>query len=266
MKPSVKNQGSGSPQIPSKEAIHRILKSIQSVNDAAAENALVGHMKAATAPTILSFVNAHAINLAWNNGALQNAFLKSDYILRDGIGVEIVMPWFQMEPGLNMCGTDFIPRLIKEFKGRTIAIFGTQDPWLSNATQIITADGGNVVCTSNGFQDSEHYLALADTHKPDLIVLAMGMPKQELLSARLKETMTTPTLIVNGGAVIDFIGGKVSRAPEFVRRVKLEWAYRLMLEPKRLFERYVVGNPLFLSRCAALSRSHASPQLDAGQS
>ena len=255
MKPTDKNISPGSPQKQGKEAIHRILKSIQSVNDGAAEDALIDKMKTTTAPTVLSFVNAHAINLAWNNKALQDAFLRSDFILRDGIGVEIVMPWFQMEPGINMCGTDFIPKLIKEFRGRSIAIFGTENPWLSKASGIIAEDGGNVVCTSDGFHDTDHYLSLAESHKPDLIVLAMGMPKQELLSARLKETLTTPTLIVNGGAVIDFIGGKVSRAPEFVRRVKLEWAYRLVLEPKRLFERYVVGNPLFLSRCAALSRT-----------
>ena len=258
MTPIDKNNSSGSPQKQNREAIHRILKSIESVNDGAAEDALVSKMKSATAPTVLSFVNAHAINLAWSNSNLQNAFLKSDFILRDGIGVEIVMPWFQMEPGRNMCGTDFIPKLINEFRGRTVAIFGTQEPWLSNAVRIITEDGGNIVCTSDGFQETDHYLALAADHKPELIVLAMGMPKQELLSAQLKETLTTPTLIVNGGAVIDFIGGKVSRAPEIVRRAKLEWAYRLVLEPKRLFERYVIGNPLFLSRCAVLSRSASS--------
>ena len=258
MTPTEKNIPPGSPRRRSKEAIHRILKSIMSVNDETAEDALIHQMKSVSGPSILSFVNAHAINLAWNNEGIQDAFLTSDYVLRDGIGVEIVMPWFQMEPGRNMCGTDFIPKLINEFRGRTVAIFGTQEPWLSNAVRIITEDGGNIVCTSDGFQETDHYLALAADHKPELIVLAMGMPKQELLSARLKETLTTPTLIVNGGAVIDFIGGKVSRAPEIVRRAKLEWAYRLVLEPKRLFERYVIGNPLFLSRCAVLSRSASS--------
>jgi exopolysaccharide biosynthesis WecB/TagA/CpsF family protein len=50
------------------------------------------------------------------------------------------------------------------------------------------------------------------------------------------------------GALFDFLAGKVSRAPALVRRVRLEWAWRLILEPKRLFRRYVLGNPLFLLR------------------
>ncbi|MEX5624238.1 WecB/TagA/CpsF family glycosyltransferase, partial [Pseudomonas syringae] len=55
-------------------------------------------------------------------------------------------------------------------------------------------------------------------------------------------------LIVCGGAILDFLGGKASRAPQWLRHLGGEWAYRLLREPKRLFMRYVVGNPLFLLR------------------
>jgi Teichoic acid biosynthesis proteins len=53
---------------------------------------------------------------------------------------------------------------------------------------------------------------------------------------------------VCGGAILDFLGGKVSRAPEWLRRLGGEWLYRLLREPKRLFIALCVGNPLFLVR------------------
>jgi N-acetylglucosaminyldiphosphoundecaprenol N-acetyl-beta-D-mannosaminyltransferase len=66
----------------------------------------------------------------------------------------------------------------------------------------------------------------------------------------LKASLKHPCVIVCGGAIVDFIGGKVSRAPNLVRTLGMEWLYRLYLEPKRLFKRYVVGNPLFLWRAS----------------
>jgi exopolysaccharide biosynthesis WecB/TagA/CpsF family protein len=65
--------------------------------------------------------------------------------------------------------------------------------------------------------------------------------------------MVSPCVIVCGGAIIDFLGGKVSRAPLWLRRMGMEWAYRLAVEPMRLFRRYVIGNPLFLSRALRLA-------------
>ena len=64
-----------------------------------------------------------------------------------------------------------------------------------------------------------------------------------------------PCLIVCGGAILDFLGGKVSRAPLWLRRLGGEWIFRLMREPKRLFMRYVVGNPLFLLRALMCTKA-----------
>lgn len=235
-----------------------IFQSIQTVADEREKKSLLDRLTKIRSTTVLSFINAHAINLAWHDTTLRQSLLSSDIVLRDGIGVEIVLPWFEKSAGVNMCGTDFIPSLISRFGNRSIAIFGTRSPWLENAKEVIENNGGRVVCTCDGFQSTDHYLALAHTHQPDLIVLAMGMPKQEILSLELKSVLTNAALIVNGGAVIDFMGGKVSRAPRLILRLKLEWLYRLAVEPARMFSRYVVGNPVFLFRCASLSRKRST--------
>ena len=92
------------------------------------------------------------------------------------------------------------------------------------------------------------YVELAQVYQPALIVLGMGMPRQEEVAAALRSTLNYPCLIVCGGAIIDFWAGKTPRAPLWVRRVGMEWGFRLVMEPRRLFQRYVIGNPLFLIR------------------
>lgn len=70
----------------------------------------------------------------------------------------------------------------------------------------------------------------------------------------LRAALGGPCLIVCGGAILDFLGGKVTRAPRWMRRAGLEWAYRLAREPRRLWQRYLRGNPLFLRRAFAMAR------------
>ena len=76
----------------------------------------------------------------------------------------------------------------------------------------------------------------------------MGMPKQEYLSKKIKDFYKEKLIIINGGAILDFMTGKIKRAPKVFSKIGLEWLYRLYLEPSRLFRRYVIGIPLFLYR------------------
>ena len=108
---------------------------------------------------------------------------------------------------------------------------------------------------AHGFLDTARYVQLAAAHRPAVIVLGMGMPRQEEVAAVLRAALGYPCLIICGGAIIDFLGGRMSRAPRWLRAAGLEWLYRLALEPRRLFRRYVLGNPLFLSRALSLAAS-----------
>jgi hypothetical protein len=81
----------------------------------------------------------------------------------------------------------------------------------------------------------------------------MGMPRQEEVAIALRAALGFPCLIVCGGAIIDFLGGKVPRAPVWMRRCGLEWAFRLGREPRRLWNRYVHGNPRFLKRAWSMA-------------
>jgi exopolysaccharide biosynthesis WecB/TagA/CpsF family protein len=75
--------------------------------------------------------------------------------------------------------------------------------------------------------------------------LAMGNPKQELVARIIASSVRSPVVIVNGGAVADFLAGRFERAPLWVRRARLEWVFRLLQEPRRLWRRYLLGGVSF---------------------
>jgi hypothetical protein len=208
-------------------------------------------------PTVLAFVNAHAMNSAAQSKKFFDAIMGADIVLRDGIGMAILLRLLNQPPGLNLNGTDLIPKILRLYAGRSIALFGTQDPYLRHARQKVMKQlaPGSMVLTTHGFLETTEYVTLAARHKPELIVLGMGMPRQEEVACVLRAAVGYPCLIVCGGAIIDFMGGKTSRAPAWMRKTGLEWVFRLMLEPKRLFHRYVVGNPLFLARALSMARA-----------
>ena len=116
-------------------------------------------------------------------------------------------------PGLNLNGTDLIPRILRRYAGRPIALFGTQEPYLGQAESVVACElaPGSSCVTANGFLDTASYVRLAAAHRPSLIVLGMGMPRQEEVAAMLRAELGFPCLIVCGGAIIDFLGGKTAQ-------------------------------------------------------
>jgi exopolysaccharide biosynthesis WecB/TagA/CpsF family protein len=204
-------------------------------------------------PYVLSFINQHGFNMAHTNEALRDALRKSDCLLRDGVGLEVAFQVLGLRSGVNCNGTDLIPKILSRMKGQTAAIFGTNDPWLTTACDEIKAMGVHVVSKLDGFKEDEEYVTAIRDSRPDLVILGMGMPRQEVISMKIAQNCEHACLIVNGGAIIDFIGNRFVRAPEWVRGARLEWLFRLLLEPKRLFRRYVTGGALFVFRVIKLA-------------
>jgi exopolysaccharide biosynthesis WecB/TagA/CpsF family protein len=195
---------------------------------------------------VIAFANAHAFNMSRKNSFFFDNLINSSFLLRDGIGVKIYFRMLGLDPGYNLNGTDFIPELLAKISvQKSVAIFGTEVEVIDAAIDKVQSLGCTVVATAHGFHPLEFYLDMIKDCKVDIYILAMGMPKQEALASMLYERIDHGS-IVCGGAIIDFIAGKVKRAPSFYRRFGLEWFYRLISEPRRMFVRYVVGNFAFL--------------------
>lgn len=188
----------------------------------------------------LSFLNAHAVTTADRNPDFARFLYESDQLLRDGIGVKIGLKLFGLGETENLNGTDLITLILKEAQDKKIVIFGASEETMHITNKKLTAKGfRNIVSCLHGFHDNLTYLEEIKEKQPDIVLLCMGMPRQELLAADIKK-QNYSGLIICGGGWADFYSGAKPRAPLWMRKFGLEWFFRLINEPKRLGKRYTV--------------------------
>lgn len=203
--------------------------------------------------TKVSFLNAHNANIACVDPVFAEA-LHEFLILPDGIGVDIAakLLYGSAFPA-NLNGTDFIPALLQALpQPLTVGLIGAKRANADGAAERLRAlaPQHRVVVVHDGFfaaAEEPEILAAIESLRPDILLVAMGVPRQELWIVRhITERHCTVPIAV--GALLDFLSGAVPRAPLWMRRIRLEWLFRLMVEPDRLWRRYIVGNPVFLAR------------------
>lgn len=239
----------------SREALVQAIDRARIINTSEERNRFVSEVltDAGERRVVIDFLNQHAGNLLVRDKAFRQNFLASDLILRDGAGMRIALKLFGRDEGLNMNGTDLIPILVREFSrmhpDAPIFFFGTENPWLESGARALSRGHLGDVVLRDGFAPVSQYADALAPYKQHakLIVLAMGMPKQEQVASTLRNTDTGPALIVCGGAILDFAADRFPRAPMWMRSNGLEWLFRLVNEPRRLFRRYVIGIPVFLA-------------------
>jgi len=195
----------------------------------------------------IAFANANLLNEIYENKL--NEKLKNFDIYNDGVGLSIAL---YMKYGdrfkENLNGTDLLPILISKLrKDARIALIGaTQDVNESMCSKLKNIGFQNIIGI-NGFNESQIIARNLRDKKFDLIMVAMGNPKQELFIEQTLKRVEYKVAI-GVGAFFDFYTNNVRRAPVWMREIRMEWVYRLMYEPKRLARRYIIGNPLFLYR------------------
>ncbi|NDZ93619.1 WecB/TagA/CpsF family glycosyltransferase [Streptomyces sp. SID6673] len=213
-------------------------------------------------PAFVSFANAHVLNLAAGDPEYRRVLQRQALVLNDGIGVSIAARMFGVRFPDNLNGTDLSPQILEEAarRGHRIAFIGARPGIAERAAVNLRAriPELKIVFTSHGFVAADavpEIVSRLSEHEVDIVFVAMGCPLQEKWSLEhLADTSVALTLAV--GAFFDFAASDVPRAPRLVRKAHLEWAFRLLNEPRRLFVRYVVGNPRFLFRAAIHRMTH----------
>jgi len=112
--------------------------------------------------------------------------------------------------------------------------------------------GLKVVGTHHGYfekqgEENEAVINEINSFKPDILIVGFGMPLQERWIQENREKLDVG-IIMTGGNCFSFLAGEESRAPKWMHENGLEWLYRFIKEPKRMFGRYIIGNPLFFWR------------------
>lgn len=244
------------------------LRSILGVAVAAMERdeaiALVRHAIAARSHLKLGFCNANVANVAVENAAYTEA-LGAFIMLSDGIGVDLAARLLYGAPfPANLNGTDFVPALLGAMQtGVRVRLIGAKPGIGAKAADILMQRFPllDVSCLSDGYFDAAgeaKVLGELALNPADIVLVAMGNPRQELWIAS-KISSQHARVAIGVGALFDFLGGEVPRAPRWIRNLRSEWIYRLAQEPARLWRRYLVGNPLFLMRVLAAKLKGAAP-------
>ncbi len=203
--------------------------------------------------TRIAFLNAHVANTAATRPEFRAA-LKDFVVLADGVGVDIASRVLYGRPfPANLNGTDFVPAfLAAQARPLRIGLLGTTPAHVERAASHLRglAPQHAIVFVEDGFfrpEDEPALLGRLEEARPDVLLVGMGVPRQEMwIASRLDQRHCTVALGI--GALLDFLSGAVPRAPGWMRSLRLEWLFRLAIEPGRLWRRYVVGNPLFLWR------------------
>jgi N-acetylglucosaminyldiphosphoundecaprenol N-acetyl-beta-D-mannosaminyltransferase len=205
---------------------------------------LIDRWVAERTPRYLVTANVHYAMLSTDDRRLAAVNRGAAIVLADG------MPLVWAARGRlpeRVAGSDLVPALCRRAaeRGYRVFLLGAAPGVAAAAAEIMVArhHGLNVVGTAAPpFRDlspdeTADLVARVRAARPDLLVLAFAMPRGELWMAEHHQAFGAPVTI-QAGATLDFLAGRVPRAPRWLQRVGLEWAYRLWREPTRLAGRY----------------------------
>lgn len=202
----------------------------------------------------LFFLNAHCFNISLKNTEYLQAIKHASVVLNDGIGIKIGAKLKGIALKENMNGTDFIPKLLNECgkANRSVFLLGGKAGVAERAKYNIEQKNPNITIVSaeNGYfgkQGSQAIIDKINASSAEILIVGMGVPTQEIWLNNNVNKLANIKVAVAGGAILDFMAGEVIRAPLLIQKIGMEWFWRLALEPKRLFTRYIIGNITFLA-------------------
>ncbi len=204
--------------------------------------------------------NVYAYNLLYEQPWLREFFNEADAIRLDGAGVGLAARMLGEKPPPRMTWADFAWDLAEFSATRNDRWFllGARPGVAEQAAQKLQAKYPElrIVGVQHGYFDKESdspenqaVLAAIRSARPNILILGFGMPLQEAwLQANREKIEANVTL--TGGAVFDYLSGELNRAPEWITNHGMEWFGRMLIEPRRLWRRYLLGNPQFVWRVA----------------
>lgn len=203
---------------------------------------------------MLTYVNVHTLNLATADSSYAEVLRNADLVLNDGKGVLLAGLLLGCRFPADLNGNLFTPLLLDHAAaaGWSVYILGARPGVAESVADVLKTRhrGLTIAGTMHGHfstAEEDDVVARIRTTGPGLLLVGMGNPLQErFLARRLKDTGARVGLGV--GAYLDFQVGEVTRAPAWMNRVGIEWVHRLVQEPRRMWRRYLLGNPLFVWR------------------
>ena len=177
-------------------------------------------------------------------GYLRNA----DFVTADGMPIVLLSKLLRRALPERVTGADMVPRICRRCaeEGMSVYVLGGDREAIEEALRKLKVESLKlkVVGIDPAFvkldEDQPEIIERINAAKPDILFVALGNPKQELWMGRNKEKLDVGAMIGIGGT-FNFIAGRVKRAPKWMQKSGLEWIYRIIQEPGRLWRRYAYG-------------------------
>lgn len=207
---------------------------------------------------LINTINAHSFNTAQNDDLFAEALKNGDYLIPDGASIIKACRWLKCksQPTERIAGWDlfeFEMGQLNERGGRCM-FMGSSPKVLKLIVEKAKMMYPNieVVTYSPPYkpeftnEDNQAIINAINDANPDLLWIGITAPKQEKWTYSHWNELNIHCHVGTIGAVFDFFAGTYQRAPRWWQEHSLEWLYRLIKEPRRMWRRYVIGNPLFL--------------------
>lgn len=207
---------------------------------------------------LINTINAHSYNTALKDELFQRALINGDVLIPDGVSIVKACKWLnaKSQPKERIAGWDLFAFEMDKLnkKGGKCFFMGSSEKVLSLIRKRASVDYPNIVVETYSppykpefsEEDNKAIIEAINRADPDLLWIGMTAPKQEKWTYSHWNELNIHCHVGTIGAVFDFFAGTVERAPIWWQEHGLEWAYRLVKEPKRMWRRYIIGNSLFL--------------------
>ncbi len=205
------------------------------------------------------FINAYGGNLSFEDKAFAKALKDADFLLNDGLGLDIAA-WVQGKKFQeNLNGSDLIDEgeflKICAAQGFTVFVLGAKQEVLDLCIVNYRKEypGLKIIGSHHGYfnhysdEGSLPVVEAINASGADVLLVGFGNPRQEHWINTYKERLRCKLAIGYGGS-IDQVAKVVPRAPKFWISIRMEWLFRLFQEPRRLWKRYLIGNTIFITR------------------
>lgn len=211
------------------------------------------------------FANVHMVMESYNNPAFQEVVNHSNIVAPDGKPISLFIRAFNHLIQDRICGMDLLPELLKraDSAGKSVYFYGGTIKVLEEIVQKVHKEFPSLQISGSysppfrnlSKQEEDEIVTKIKSTSPDLVFVSLGCPKQEKWMAVHKDKLGACLLGV--GQAFSTYAGVEKRLPVWMRNFSLEWIYRLYLEPKRLWKRYLFTNSHFL----LLTLAHSVTQL-----
>jgi exopolysaccharide biosynthesis WecB/TagA/CpsF family protein len=204
-------------------------------------------------PRTINCLNAHIYNLAWQDDNLRDLLNQSRIVAADGMSIVWAASLFGRTLPARCNMTEAFNAFLADASfpdTKAVLVGGTQEV-AEQAAMAINDQHAHltVVEAVSGYLNEQEYKHFFEAHgRVDFILLGLGTPKTEQIAAIIATIRPEAIIWHIGGGTILFLAGEMMEAPPWMRRMGLQWLHRLLLEPKRMWQRYILGNPLFLWR------------------